>query len=453
MRKAAGWIRTLLGNMLVVGLSLQILFGLGWMVASFGKPPQFGEIQTGLLYPALIQIARGFEAVFRIPYYCFLSVLQSGCAGAASFSGLLMLRGGQKGRQDRLWAFWGSLVLLTNPMAMQCHLAPLPYSLAASGLFLELMLAWRLRQKKTELTVREVSALFLCWLASALLLPEYGIFGALPLLLLLAARAAGALRTRAPGRPGGVWWVSVFLTAAGLAAAAGVCLAQAYPIEVTACSRIAWSSINGYYGDWPEEIISAVAYETILDVASNPEKLEQELWPMLLEQQGEERARQMLSEISRLTWDRSKNRVLRQAAWDMAGYAVPPLVVPRQLDGKAYASYTGRNYDIMRWYAPGWTYYYMQYSCWMFLTGLALTAALQLFRLRQAWREKRWFLAALAALTGGGMVLWYTLQGGGRMDYKKTIVLTAFWYVWMLCRTGGELQRGEGQKGGRNETA
>lgn len=452
MRKAAEWIRTLLGNMLAVGLSVQILYGLGWMLASFGKPPQFGEAQAGLLYPALIQMARGFEAVFRIPYYCFLSVLQLGCAGAVSFSGLLMLRGKQKGRRDRLWAFWGSLVLLTIPMAMQCHLAPLPYSLAASGLFLELVLVWRLLRKKTELTVRELSALFLCWLVCALLLPEYGIFGALPLFLLLTVRAA-AWRTRGPGRPGSVWWVGVFLTAAGFAAAAGGCLAQAYPIEVTVCSRIAWSSINGYYGDWPEDIIGAVTYETVLDVASNPEKLEQELWPMLLEQQGEERARQMLGEISRLTWDRSKTRVLRQAVWDMAGYAIPSFVVPRQLDGKAYASYTGRNYDIMRWYAPGWTYYYLQYSCWMFLTGLALAAALQLLRLRQVWQEKGWSLAALAVLTGGEMVLWYTLQGGGRMDYKKTIVLTAFWYVWMLCRTGGELQRGEEEKGGRNETA
>lgn len=434
MHKAAEWVWGLLKNMLIVGLGVQVLLGLGWLVCSFGRLPQFEESRSGVLYPLLVEVTRGFESVFRIPYYCILSVLQLGCAAAAAYYGLLLLRGGRNMRRNRLGALRGSLVLLTVPMVLQCHLAPLPYSLASSGLFLEIALVWKLLQKKEPVAGKELLAPLLCWGGCVLLLPEYGVLGAVPLLLVLAVVVTRCLRKKSACSPGGAYRGALLLTAGGLMVAAGICQANASPLVVTICSRISWSSISGYYEDWPEEAINVISYEEVLSVASNPENVERELWPAFREQFGDGKAEELLREINQLTWERSKSRVLRQAAWDVMGHAFSPYVVQQQLKGNAYASYTGRNYDIMRWYAPRLTELYVDYSCWMFVVGLLLAALLQLRRIKNLLRSKG-LLIVLAGLSGGGMVLWYAMQGGGIMDYKQSITVLLLWYTWMICRT------------------
>ena len=49
-----------------------------------------------------------------------------------------------------------------------------------------------------------------------------------------------------------------------------------------------------------------------------------------------------------------------------------------------------------------------------------------------------WILTVLA------IVLYYTLQGAGMMDYKKSIAVILLWLLWMLSLGAEENRKGEG---------
>jgi hypothetical protein len=80
----------------------------------------------------------------------------------------------------------------------------------------------------------------------------------------------------------------------------------------------------------------------------------------------EDAARALYREMTEYAWQVHWPMVVRQIGWDVLGYAVTPLVFQLQLQGEAYDSFTGRNYEVMRGQAPRLTRLYVDYGCWWY---------------------------------------------------------------------------------------
>lgn len=193
-------------------------------------------------------------------------------------------------------------------------------------------------------------------------------------------------------------------------------------------SRFAWPRIGIDYEFWPEEIRTHLSYVQALQTDVYAENVERVLGETLVNAVGAERADELFSEMVRGAWTRHKGEILHDTAWDALGYTFSPMVLQRQLRGKVYDSFSGRNYDAMRMQTPLLTKYYVDYGCWWFAVGLLFAAILGV-----TLKSDRWKIIGLYVLTGGCMVVWYTMRGAGQMDYKKTIVIGLLWSLWMLC--------------------
>ena len=116
MRRAAEQIKSILKGILLIGFAIQAVLGLWWMCANFNDVQYFGKPEEGL-YSVL------YRMTGQIPQIMYILQLSFGLWG-----GWRSLAGFLPGWR----AWWGSLALLTYPMAMQCHLAVLPHSFVTS---------------------------------------------------------------------------------------------------------------------------------------------------------------------------------------------------------------------------------------------------------------------------------------------------------------------------------
>lgn len=162
---------------------------------------------------------------------------------------------------------------------------------------------------------------------------------------------------------------------------------------------------------------------------------------------GQEKAREYYALIARGAWERRLPVIIRQIGWDVLGYTISPVIVQLQLDGEAYDSYTGRNYESMRKATPILTKYYVNYSSWWFVVTLLLSVVGSVIpvinRLQEGERavvtqaEKERHRRNVVSVTVCAIVafVWVailTLRGAGVMDYKWTIAVNQLWLVWAL---------------------
>lgn len=475
MQKALKGILALAGRVLFIGFSIQIVLGLVWMVCNFTGYQQFGETllyekigQTlicdeyeGILYPVLIVMAKGMEGLFLIPYRCFLYLLQ---LGFAFFSAYTLLQG--VGIRGSFRCIWGSLALLTFPMAMQCHLAVLPDSSVSSLLLLEIAIAVKVFRSGERLSFGAFARALACFAAMALLLPDFLPVGALPVLFLFLYGVVSALKEDKKRIFSYV--VLLFAFAGILGGVNTLTRVEGYygrthkSVQAAIVSRCAWLYIGYNYESLPEEVRDCLTVGDALRVTCYAGNVEQVLGRSLEAAVGVERTKELFLELAGLAWGNEKKTILHSTAWDVVGYTFSPMVVQRQFDGKAYDSYTGRNYDIMREKTPQLTKYYMDYGCWWFATGLVVTAVVRLVSavryaaqrlLRKSDVGSRagaggradtgdkagavWCVV-LCLSTAGTLIMIYALRGAGMMDYKKSVAVTLLWMLWMLiiCHKG-----------------
>ena len=147
MQKARRALAQIAGRFLFIGISVQIVLGICWMIRAFGIFPEFGDSYLwlraadtlvcddymGIGYPLFLMLAKGIESISSIPYPFFVYMVQ---ILFAFYSGVVFLR--SCGMTKKVWLVWGSLGLLTCPFALQCHVAVLPNSPGFSFLLLEL---------------------------------------------------------------------------------------------------------------------------------------------------------------------------------------------------------------------------------------------------------------------------------------------------------------------------
>lgn len=449
MQKACKTFLAVAGRVLFIGFGVQIVLGIIWLAANFPGFQEFGESALyveiskslicdeyeGILYPVLILMARGIEDFFHIPYHYILYLVQIGMAYFAGYR-LLHSVGIRKSRMD----VWGSLAMLTFPMAMQCHLAILPDSLTTSCLLLELSFSFDILREGRAVRSRQLVKVLAFWLAIALLQPEYLYLGFIPVAVLLLCSKKRILYN-------GILvmaFVGMITGVEDLTQVTGYYGRAHQSMEMSMASRFAWPHVRQDYEYWPEEVKEYIPWEKAVQLDYYADNMYRILARTLEETVGEEVADELLREIAEIAWQRHGKQLLHDTAWDVVGYTFAPVVLQRQLSGKAYDSYSGRNYDIMRGRTPQLTEYYLNYGCWWFAVGLGIAVLIQLGvfvkRVYELWKRKQhisWNIGKIMSgiivlSTSVGMVLWYSLRGAGMMDYKKTITVGLLWLLGML---------------------
>lgn len=453
MQKVCKALGAVVGKVLFVGFVVQIVLGICWMVMNFPYIQNFGESALyveisktlicdeyeGILYPVLILLARGIEEIFPIPYHCIMYLLQLSVAFTAGYRFLKVV--GLKGKAQRIF---GAFALLTFPMAMQCHLAVLPDSLVASCMLLLLTFGLQILLGGQSFSATEFAKVLTFWLLTALLQPEYLYLGAVPVAVLLMYGIAKAWKNSAKRILYYVILIGAFagmiLSVESLTQVEGYYGRTHRSLNSALASRFTWSRVCREYELWPEEVKQCLTWEEALHIDYYADHMDRILGRTLEAKLGVERAEELLGEIARIGWRQHRHIILHDIGWDVVGYTVSPMVIQRQLMGKAYDSYTGRNYDIMRAETPLIATYYLNYGCWWFAVGFVVVIFVQLLILLH---EKRsfWKAGMVTALFGWmltvcGVVVYYTMRGAGMMDYKKGLLVTLLWIVWMVRYAG-----------------
>ena len=431
MKKAAGQLCIILKAILFIGFSIRIVLGLVWMVSHFMEVQEFAPVSSGI-YPLLMQAAGSLSQV--------LYVLQLGAAFGAGWQLFKTL-----GVSGYLWRIWGTGVLLSFPMAMQCHLALLPYSFVSSLVLLELSFCVQAMTENQSLDLAKFVKAGCCMLGLALLLPEYVWLGAIPLALtvLLRIRKIGAQPRRL--------LYSCLLVAAfcGMVGGIGSLLYKgdnhSRSFWPSIASRTAWPTFWADSSRWSEGLYELVG-ESAWDIAIRPGNMEHILQPLLERKVGAEQSEKYYQEMAAIAWELHRNQIIRQVFGDILIYGAPEAVLQAQLTGVGYDSFSGRNYEMMMMFHPAMTKFYVSYSCWWFWVSLMIAALLLLMGLiegHERFNRRYLVFGAVAVLWSAVMVLYYTMQGAGIADYKCTLAISQLWCVLAVVICHGGLQSEE----------
>ena len=428
MRKAVGHLSALLKGILFIGFSIQIVLGSVWMCFHFTQVQAFGEPE-GFLYPLLLRIFGNMPQLLYILQLCF-----------AWFAARVLL-GPVLGR-GVFWRSWQMLALITIPFAMQCHMALLPYSFVSSFLFLEVSFCRECMNNEHGVRLTELARGAACWLVLALLLPEYGWLGGIPLALTVLLRfpvLKGQLKRM-------VYCVLLIAAFGGMIAGVGRLAGHGEEQEksfwFSLAHRMTWPTIWNDADRWPAEL-REIAESVLWDATFSPGNMERLLRPAIENAVGTEQAESYYRQMALISWQIHSPVIVRQMGGDALVYVLPQVMLPLQLEGRGYDSYSGRNYEAMLGRQPKLASHYVRYSCWWFKVALGATVLLTVLYLaskKRVYERRTLGFPIMCAISAGAVTAYYVMRGAGMSDYKCTIAVSMLWAIWMLCCVGQEPQ-------------
>ncbi|MCM1100289.1 MAG: hypothetical protein NC079_02915 [Clostridium sp.] len=404
MRKFPERCAAVLGRVIFIGFGVQILLGIVWMCRAFSLLKGWGE---GVVCAAQI-------AVLGVALY--------------------FLGGKTRGK------IFMVLSALTFPMVAQCTVRPDARVWAVALLLAQIACVRRAMEDETDM--RFFCAGLCAWAAAALIRAEYLCIGAIPMVcygIWFAVRGRGEERTLRRRRILNRWLL--ILAAGGIAAGVGSLYRDRTRLSTHVASRVAWTTLYNSYAAMPEESRQDIDYLELAYGTYEATGIETNLRPSLEQNLGEREADRILYELSSIAWQNGKGQILKETAWDMAGYLLAPAVLPLQLKGRGYESYSGINYRQILEPDPGWGRLYMQYGCRWYITACVLAVVTGVLTgMRPMSRGK-----GIPLLAGLGMCALYTASWAGKMDYKNTIFvlcvgIICIWEVAVrgVARTGGK---------------
>ena len=448
MQKARRALAQIAGRFLFIGISVQIVLGICWMIRAYDIFPEFGDSYLwlkaadtlvcddymGIGYPLFLMLAKGIESISSIPYPFFVYTVQ---ILFAFYSGVVFLR--SCGMTKRVWLVWGSLGLLTYPFALRCHVAVLPNSPGFSFLLLELsVLMGILRQDadsaSEKFPLRQMFTAGVWWALGTVFVVENLWLGLVPLavvwfLHLIRGRHLGKQRVLGElvllAAVAGILFMAVSLwqTPGSYGKAENT-------VSAAMMRRFTWSHmrVEREYDTWPEELRSLYSWEEIQQSGRYAGTMEADLQKRAEETLGVSGAQQLFRKYAAYHLKAYFSENIHQIAWDMAGYVMPPVMLQLLLDGRGYDSYTARNVDLMMTGALQLTNFLLKYSSVWFLLGsiVALLGALA------GKKRIRWDAVCMCDITALGMVIWYTMQDAGCWDYKNGLLPGMLWLVGMI---------------------
>lgn len=474
MRGWAKRVPAVMGRILILGFGVQIMLGVVWALVHIGSFQEFQESiflqkvseslicdeYTGILYPFLIRIVQGIEKVISIPYFSMIYFCQvATAAGAVWFflSGFVGFRGAA------LWKkIWVLLSVLTFPMVLQCLFAVLPIALAVSAFLVQLGVAWRILQKKEnavnpakkeEPILHELVFAGIAGLTAGLFIPAYKWFSDL---LLLVCAIFEILKSKKKelnenlqngadvliARIVGVTLITTVFLIAGSKIPKWYTVDGAYgrmqnTWQAVAFRRFAWDDFGELYADWPKELVDAISQDEIAVCNRYPLRKEWILGRRVDGVYGREKAKEIYGQVqavaAKVRFSRNGKEMLR----DFSYYLFAPPAQLYLMEGKGQATLSGRNFDIMRQKHPKLTTLFVRYAYGWFTAAMLLSVmigVLQMFakdmQEKRKWlRQAFWYVVIACAFAS-----WFTMQGGGIMDYKNGLVITMLWTVWMCFK-------------------
>lgn len=447
MKKVTKHILIVLKGVLFIGISIQTVLGIVWMCCNFPHVPQFGESlfymqvsqtlrcdeYTGILYPLFLWMVR------RNHYVVYVVQLAVAYAASYRFLGVFL-----SGRNRK--TMWGSLALVTIPVALQCHMAVLPRSFAVSLLLLEFALLAEALREREKRTLKKLAELSFCWLLLALLLPEYLYLGAVPVVWFYFPFC------RCWRENPRIRYYGLLLIAAFTGLTIGVNSLTQTPGEygrlrktllMTLTQRVVWTNFREDQELWPEEMWEDVDADIVWESAYYADDMYNLFFPAVEQSVADQvmtepQAEEIYLAMTRIAWTYHKSTILKEVMWDIVGYAVSPASLQLFLTGRGYD--TGiRNYDFFLEYTPELSKLCMDYGSWWFCVAVILTAALRILQFlydRGAGRKGTVQTVLCCLVTVGMMILWYTAEGAGLLDYKKTAVIVTLWMAWTVLSLG-----------------
>ncbi len=209
------------------------------------------------------------------------------------------------------------------------------------------------------------------------------------------------------------------------------------PLSVRYTERIVWTTLYKSYDKLSEDNWSVIDYFDVSNSSYDTRGMRTILIPALTEGVGEEKTASVLAELRGLSWEYEKRQIVKEIGWDAAGYVISPIVLQFQLEGRAYESCAGVNYRELLLPNARIGKLYTDYSCWWFAIALVsgLLICVESFLKKRLKIEGFEFGTVVVAMTG--MVLWYTMDGAGNMDYKNTLFVLC---IWLLGVSGVAMQ-------------
>lgn len=429
--------------MLFIGMSVQIVFGIIWCVTNLGQLQRFEDTQiyvnissnficddyTGILYPMLIRVFRGIGNFVRLPWYVFIYILQLSGAFAAVF---LLVR---SLKISVFWKTWLSMGAVTIPAAMQCHLAVLPNSFVCSLYLAMIALGLRMLKGLENGYLRIFAGMGGLWLVAAMLMPEYGLLGGVLMLLfcvrkIMSVKGKGNLKTNL--------YTLLLVAAFGGMVVSLQALTQKpealgrpeNSVALKMVSRFAWPNLQDYHSAWPNEVRAVISWSDAGMVSQRADGIQTVFAPMMEQALGKEEAPKAYWRLVGTAAHILTKDIAKRILWDGACHTFSPYLLTKQLEGVGYQSYSGRNYEIMKAHTPGITKHYIAYEGWWFVIGIVVAALISVLTIkdkRKSFLEEKGLLIVSALV----MVIYYTMQGAGIMDYKQTIYVTVLWTLWM----------------------
>lgn len=437
----------------LVFVSAQILTGLVWgflNCSTLQNFPDTAELvtmsgtlnlkgDTGIIYPALLIVIRALTAYGLIRFYHVMYLIQIVLAFAAwSVFGKNVF--GIESKSEN--AFF-ALAVVTNPFAMQVHLAVLEYSFISS--FLCLLVSFQIRFAREwksaekslglERALRDVSVTSLFWLLTALTRKEFIVIGSIPVITLVITILKRFIKAKS-GVPALVWPVIVALAFTGI-----ICMSDSLfrdgerisaidGIKRSLYYRVAWTENFRDKYRWADYLTEFTDEDMMTHIMNDPGLVRSEFTEYAESIYGSEKTTELFYTWAKRSFAGNRNHIAKEAILDMAGYIFAPLKTEIVLCGTEDSGFVAGNYDVMKQHTPKLTKVYLRYFSILMtlfaLIGLAV-AACRFVKADKDSRRNKIILALPAALMILCMAVCYTFLGCNMFDHRKVVFVTCLW--------------------------
>lgn len=221
-------------------------------------------------------------------------------------------------------------------------------------------------------------------------------------------------------------------------------------LAASSVSRFAYVNFEKDYDELPKDIHDALGLVNARKTAFSSDGVWTTLIPVLEEQFTYRETNNALWRVAALGAQKHGKENLKQILWDAAGYHLPGIVVPMQLNGRGYEALTGYNYYQLIRRTPKLGRFLLKLNLFFSMIFLISGIAGLLYVIvigQKGIHLRRLYYAFL--LTAEGIVIINSLYAGGRMDYRLSCLTTIFLYtpgILLMVLDVGEQRTGTKNK-------
>ena len=433
------------GSCIFLLLSAQIVFGCVWGILNFTSFQEFPESvemitlssglalrnDTSVIYPALLLLVRTLTLNGPVAFYEVMYVRQLARAFVSWHTFAVKLLP----FDNRFLRIWFALAVVTNPFAMQCHLAVLEFSFVSSFLCLLVTFTVRFSLEWKKMggrfgegtALRHICVASLFWLLVSLTRKEFFFIGFFCVAVLIANIFISDKKSGKHPKLLPVFAFLIFLGAIPF-------IDSVFRIsdQVTAADavkrglyyRLAWTEDLSCEYTWPAHVRSAVGEEVLSDVMRDPGIVRTGFTEAAVKTFGRKGTSDNFLDWALYSFRDNKKGIILQTAIDMVGYVFPYAETECALSGRLLPGYVTGNYDVMRRNSPLFTKYYLRLSGVVYILMTVMSLVFFAFK-KGMLRCVRNFLPALIIIALSSLV--YTFYGANVWDHKKALFATCIW--------------------------